>query len=358
MAAVDYRLSENRRETFHKFYQFALKTRGHPGAVYYVMPYLAERFKWNMEQKLWFAYLNGNTQNPVMSWLVFKNYPEPISFLREDGEAWFNTNWPRLQWDTDRRYQKKNFPTNVAWYCDFGAYHQEQAFYNIFCGHEKLPDEQTCFRRLWAAVRGGFPSFGRLAAFSYLEYLRIMGLPIDCDNLFLEDMDGSASHRNGLALLTNRGDLIRDKQLGISNLVLASFDIEMLREEGRKLLQEAKQRNKGTAWENDVSYFTLESALCTYKSWHKPNRRYPNVYNDMLHDRIKWAEQRWPEEDFGMFWQARQAYLPLHLRLEDNTHDPGLKPEKQNWYLNTGMPVMMSRDYPEFDNEFDRRCWS
>jgi hypothetical protein len=32
---------------------------------------------------------------------------------------------------------------------------------------------------------------------------------------------------------------------------------------------------------------------CTYKSWHRPNRRYPGVYLDMFHDRIKNAETTW-----------------------------------------------------------------
>jgi len=69
-------------------------------------------------------------------------------------------------------------------------------------------------------------------------------------------------------------------------------------------------------------------------------------------------EQRWPEEDFSIFWDARKEYLPEYLRQEDNPNDPGMVPEKQNFYLDHGCPIMMSRDFPEFDNPFDRKVWS
>ena len=92
--------------------------------------------------------------------------------------------------------------------------------------------------------------------------------------------------------------------------------------------------------------------LCTYKSWHRPNRRYPGVYLDMFHDRIKKAETTWPEEDFGLFWDARKTYLPAHLRLEDNPHDVGVKPEKQNHYRLTGQVIAMDCDWPCFRNDY------
>jgi hypothetical protein len=94
-----------------------------------------------------------------------------------------------------------------------------------------------------------------------------------------------------------------------------------LNKEAAQLLEEARQRVAGKPYAYDVSYFTLESTFCTYKSWHRPNRRYPGVYLDMFHDRIKKAESTWPEENFSLFWEARNAYLPAHLRLGDNPND-------------------------------------
>ena len=173
----------------------------------------------------------------------------------------------------------------------------------------------------------------RLASFSYLEYLRIMRVNLDCDQLFLDDMSGSKSHRNGLAKVLGRDDL--DWHDSNPTEFAGKYTPEMLallNKDAALLLDEASQRVAGKPCAYDVSYFTLESTFCTYKSWHRPNRRYPGVYLDMFHDRIKKAEATWPEEDFGLFWDARKTYLPAHLRLEDNAHDVGVKPEKQNHY--------------------------
>mgnify|MGYP003348333272 FL=1 len=104
---------------------------------------------------------------------------------------------------------------------------------------------------------------------------------------------------------------------------------------------------------NDVSLFTLESTFCCYKSWYRPNRRYPNVYMDMFHDRIKYAEKEWGC-NFDIFWQMRKDCLPQYLRLEDNLSDPGLKPEKQNHYLQTGQVIMMDKDWGCFENDFNK----
>jgi hypothetical protein len=72
----------------------------------------------------------------------------------------------------------------------------------------------------------------------------------------------------------------------------------------------------------------------------------------MFHDRIKKAEAIWPEEDLSLFWEARKLYLPDYLRLEDNAHDLGVKPEKQNHYRLTGQVIAMDRDWPCFSNSY------
>ena len=72
---MDFRLPQHRREVFLRFYQFHLQYASHPGAVYYVFPFLAQKYGWGREDKLWFAYINGNTQNPVTSYLIFKRFP-------------------------------------------------------------------------------------------------------------------------------------------------------------------------------------------------------------------------------------------------------------------------------------------
>lgn len=78
----------------------------------------------------------------------------------------------------------------------------------------------------------------------------------------------------------------------------------------------------------------------------------------MFYGRIMNAEKKWAgQKDFSIFWDARKKYLPAKLRLEDNWQDCGLKPEKQNHYLNTGEVIMMDDEYPYFVNQFNQKYY-
>src|SRR5215218_3816658 len=113
-AGADLRRPGLRREVFHRFYQFHLKHRAHPGAVYYVLPYLRARLGWTAEQALWFAFLNGNTQHPVTSLLLHRAGPSPA----QAGAmlAFWRGNYDQLAFDTDRRYHKHSLDVATTGY--------------------------------------------------------------------------------------------------------------------------------------------------------------------------------------------------------------------------------------------------
>lgn len=352
-AGMDFRLPQYRREVFLRFYEFHLRYKSHPGAVYYVMPYMASRFNWTAEQKLWYAFINGATQNPLTSWVVFSNFPELEKIDIEKMERWHRDNWRDLQYDTDRRYQKGHLVTMTQDYLSRLAGRTQEEFFGGLC--KGTPREN--FMPVWHATKA-FHMYGRLSTFSYTEYLKIMGLPIECDRLFMEDLSGSMSHRNGMFKVLGREDL----QWHSSNPSLEKHTPDMVKwatEEAETLLGEAQTRFGGESFREDVNYHTLESTLCCYKSWHRKNRRYPNVYNDMFCGRIKFAEAKgWDKVgiDFSPFWDARRETLPEHLRLEDRTpDDPGLEPIKQNWYRETGQVIMMDREFDCFSNDFEKQ---
>lgn len=333
----DYRLLENRREHFMDLYEFQLTYRAHPGCVYFIMPYFAKKFGWDMEQKLWFAFLNGNTQNPITSLTLMRNFPElPTKQAEFNALAdWFGNNWHILEFDIDRRYQKKDFPTAVEAYSylvrDAGSQHE------LLTGS---------FTDLWKLVYNQFYSFGRLASFSYLEYVKIMGAGAPCDTLFIRDISGSRSHRNGICKVNGRDDLDWHESNPSFDGKYSNEQLDWIEEQGAILLQESKERFAGREFFNDVGYFTLESTLCTYKSHFRKNRRYPGVYIDMHYQRIKWAETRRPNEDLSIHWQARKDCLPEYLRMEDNIDDPGEVPIKQNHFRETGQVLNLGRLFP------------
>lgn len=330
----DWRLPENRKEAFLHFYWFHLRYRAHPGAVYYALPELMDLYMTKGRQRLWLAYLNSHNQNVVTTSLIFRAFPDP---LKLDGlEHWFAENRTRLQWDTDRRHWRKAFPqaalADAARATDWD-YWEELA-------------HAGGWRTLWGAFSQLY-TFGRLSTWSGLEFYGLAGLPVQATDLMLADRDGSRSHRNGLAIVSGRDHLDWHTSNPGFDGRYGEEDLQRLARTGADLLVEAKERAPADLDAKHIGYLSLESALCTYKGWHRPNRRYPNIYNDMFRDRIKRAEGLWPEVDFSWWWNLRKRRLPRALRVEDNPSDPGLRPEKQNHYRLTGEVPMLAVDWPE-----------
>lgn len=341
---MDFRKPEYRREVFLRQYEFSLRYRSFPGGVHYLLPWLRAQYEWTTEEALWFAFLNGNTQHPVTSLILWERCRDPHdSAAVERMIRFFRRHYAELAFDTDRRHWKKSFPQAVESYRAAVGPSQETFWYRA---------AEQGFSGVWKAATSLY-GFGRLSSFSYAEYLWILGVPFDCDRLFLEDREGSRSHRNGLCIVGGWDEM----DWHASN---PSFDgryspawIDRLGVLGQELLGEARGRTAGTPWAGLVSYFTLESALCTYKSWHRPNRRYPNVYNDLMYDRLIKYRRTPFEEATAPFWGARLDCLPAWLMLEFNPTDPGCVPVKQNWYRETGEVPMLGHEDPVFWSGFD-----
>jgi hypothetical protein len=85
---------------------------------------------------------------------------------------------------------------------------------------------------------------------------------------------------------------------------------------------------------------------------HKPNRRYPNVYADMMYNRIKKAETRFNRE-LPFLWEIREETLPIALRLEHQDYDLGLDPVKQNWFREHGEVPMMCVLFEDMKSGYD-----
>jgi hypothetical protein len=342
---TDWRLPQHRREAFLRFYGWSVKHRSFPGGAHYVLPYLAQVMDLDLEQRYWLAWLNANTQNPVTTLMLFQAAPRLAD--AEKAVGFWGAHYRALDWDTDRRYHKARFGDAVRGYAaamDCGCTHPQHRYFNAGDDWGR-----------WWALGSALPTMGRLSTWSYLEYLRILLGPHmvpDADTLMLQDIPGSRSHRNGLALVAGWDDWIVDKQLGLPETTDAVYlpeVLETLEGEAEHLFSQAQQRTGGAA-----DRLSLESALCTYKSWHKPNRRYPGVYNDMLYNRLVTAENRWGYR-FGALWDARMRSLPPRLRLEDRPGDPGVSPVKQNWYRQTGQVIALEPDWPDMPDGFETK---
>lgn len=329
---TDWRLPENRREAFLRMYTIHLQYQIHPGCVYFLLPALAQEYtNGSVEELNWIIWLNGNTQNPVTTELLLRaSDGSPAKW--EKAVQLFNEHFKDLQWDTDRRYQKGRFEVATRQWIENGGPSDSWENYKTWDEAWKHSLSQ--------------PYMGRLSAWSMAEYARILyGASVPTpETLLLNDHAGSRSHRDGITLLA--GAPLAAAYWGWKEWELLSpFSIEGLEQMGQGLLLET--RDRVSAHGDDVNRYTLESALCTWKSWHKPNRRYTGVYADMHWDRILWAEQRWGY--LRVQRVARLKALPEPLLKE---HGPradvmGLDPKTQNQYLETGIPAVLGDFYKD-----------
>jgi hypothetical protein len=303
----DYRLPENRAEYFTALYKMNLEHGVMPGLVYLYMPELARRYGWNAEQKLWFAFLNGMTQNPITSLRLFDQLPvtPPAGAQLTRFTEWFNAEWDTLQFDTDRRYQKRDTLEAIKTYAKL---------VEEFGSQEAMLTGKT-YEELWDLVRNRYYSFGRLSSFSYLEYVYLNGYGADCDDLLFSDKSGSKSHRNGMLFLIGKDELVWDKRLPNGqdgNYPKFNLMCGFLAAEADKFIDTFKAANPDVP---NTGRFTMESNLCTFKN-HFFGRRYPGVYADMAQDRIEWADARDQSAYTEMFKDMRSQLLPEWLRRE------------------------------------------
>ena len=306
---LDYRSKEERYVYFDKLYEMNLMYGVMPGLVYLYMPALAERYEWDDDQKLWFCFLNGLTQNPITSFKIMCVLPEvpPAGAQLTKFTTWFNDEWGSLQFDTDRRYQKKDTVEAIKAYANLVAEH----------GTQKKMLSDKPYKDLWKLVRDRYLSFGRLSSFSYLEYVYLNGFGADCDDLLFEDKSGSKSHRNGMLFLLGCDNLVWDKRLDNGfNGEYENFNkmCSWLTDKSHDFMNGFKETHPHLL---DANKFTLESNLCTFKN-HFFGHRYPGVYADMAWERIEWADTRDQQSFTEVFKEIRAGSLPPWLREECN----------------------------------------
>lgn len=313
---IDWRTPENRREGFQRFYTFQLQYRNFPGMVYSMLPAVADALELDDDQRAWLAWLNGNTQNVVTSLVLLREAPIPSLWGR--AVQFWNDNFTALEWDADRRHQKGAFgDATEKWFRRYGTRPAE--------GWEGL-DWEAAWKH---AIEQ--PFMGRISAWSMIEFARILLPDVpDAEAWYLEE-PSSRSHRNSLCVLAGYDSAWSwDKEDADLPLVLDL--LPGLHDLAEDLFTEARYRNFP---DFDVSRLTMESALCTWKSMHKSRRRYPNVYADMMYERIRKSEARLGSP-LDLLWRIREQTLPAALRLEANAYDPGLSEVKQDWFRTQG----------------------
>jgi hypothetical protein len=233
---------------------------------------------------------------------------------------WNATNYKRLRYQTDTKWNKGHLPAMFASYQQFIGGRSQRERMEGFYGS----NEEANFDALWESIKSGLHKFGRYSTWFYLQHLKhTAGILISPTSLMLDDYDGSRSHRNGLLCALGRQDDMDRK--------LTGSEYASLESEARSILEETKSRFPDL--ERQIDFFTMETCLCSFKKIFRAHHgRYLGYYLDRQAEEIIKAEgDGWYGIDWDVLWQARDETIDLRL---DNRR--GINKEKFSSFLNSG----------------------
>jgi hypothetical protein len=316
---MDYRLKENRREGFIRWYAWSLKFNDCDPAVW-ATNYLNTRYEHNDEQRLWLAWFYGNTYYLPTSWVLMNEFPDFELATVDRIEKWNTENYKRLRYQTDTKWNKGHLPSMFESYQKFiGQSSQRERLEQFYVG-----DSKENFDSLWVALKTNLHKFGRYSTWFYMQHLKhTAGIDVEPSSLMLSDYDGSRSHRNGLLLASGR-DEDYDKKLSVQEYNnLESF--------GEDILIEMRSRFPELA--SQIDYFTMETCLCSYKKlFRTTNGRYLGYYLDRQAEEIqRCGQDGWYGIDWEVLWQARNESINNRLDVKR-----GIMKEKYPLFLATG----------------------
>lgn len=311
---MDFRLKENRREGFKKWFEWSLQNKDCDPPIW-MANYIFQRFEFNSEQKYWLCWFYANTYNYPTSFLLWNEFPDYELCDLERITEWNTKNYSKLRYQTDTKYNKGHLPKMFESYKKNVGNILQQDFFEKFYGD----NEEQNFNNIWKKVNNDFFKFGRYTSWYYLQSLKhCCGLKINVPSLFLADYNGSRSHRNGLCYALGRDEWIDTK--------LTKKEYEYLEEEARNIILEIPH--------SDANPFTMETCLCSYKKiFRKTNGRYLGYYLDRQSEEITQIEKDgWNGVDWNVLWQAREEVLPKKL----SQKHAKIQKEKFPLFLETG----------------------
>lgn len=307
----------NHQQTFIDWFGRSLEIEDCDPSLY-MSKYFFDRFEYNQEQQLWITWIYGTTYYWPTSYVVWNEFPDMDLVGVDRLTDWNDTNYSRLRYQTDTKWNKGHLPAQFISYKEFvGDRSQWSALTQGFVG-----DPVSDFYTLWDTVNS-FHKFGRYSSWFYIQALKqTCNIPVDVDSLWFHDYSGSRSHRNGMCYAVGKPDWVDAK--------LDEKQIDFLEAKGREMLVETKLQYPDVA--DKADFFAMETALCSFKKlFRRKHGRYLGYYLDRQAEEIKKVEaDGWDGIDWRPLWDARKE--TLDKRYQISTIDPAL----YNIFLDTG----------------------
>lgn len=316
---MDYREKQNRREAFIRWYAWSLKYDDCDPAVW-ATNYLNTRYEHNDEQKLWLCWLYGNTYYLPTAWVLMNEFPDYELATVDRMTQWNTTNYKRLRYQTDTKWNKGHLPSMFASYQKFIGEGSQREKLESFYGD----NEAQNFDALWGVLKGNLHKFGRYSTWFYLQHLKhTAGVLVEPTSLMLDDYDGSRSHRNGLLFALGKDDDYDRK--------LTGSEYQNLESHSKSIICEMKTRFPDLA--SQIDYFTMETCLCSFKKiFRERHGRYLGYYLDrQAEEIIKCEGDEWNGIDWQVMWDARNETIDLRLDAKS-----GINKDKFTGFLRSG----------------------
>lgn len=338
---MDYRLKENRREAFIRWYAWALTYKDCDPAVW-LTNYLNKRYEHNDEERIWFCWLYGNTYQLPTTWVLKNEFPDYELATVDRITDWNTTNYKRLRYQTDTKWNKGHLPAMFASYQKLiGNRSQREVMESYYEG-----TAETNFVSIWNLFQSNLHKFGRYSCWFYLQHLHhTANIDVVPTNLMLNDYSGSRSHRNGLLFALGQDNNV--------DVRLSSAEYNSLESAANDILIEMKIRFPEIR--NEIDFFTMETCLCSFKKlFREKHGRYLGYYLDRQSEEVIQAEQDgWHGIDWNVLWQARNETLDNRLigrrKIEEERFTFFLRSgriDRLEWMFNdTDLPVGLEAFY-------------
>jgi len=289
-------LDDKRIDQFIEWFGESVKNNDCDPALY-MINYFFDRFEFNLEQKYWYCWLFGTTYQFPTTYVIWNEFPDFHLVGMDRLKRWNDENYTRLRYQTDTKWNKGHLTEQFSSYKKWvGQNTQHSKISSLLTGN---PMED--FTVMWKEA-SSWHKFGRYTTWFYLQTLtHCAGISLEAPNLFLEDHQGSMSHRNGLCLALGEDKLVNER---LTNGELKDFDgmAAYILSETIKRYPKLKEK---------LDYFAMETCLCSFKKLFRTSRgRYMGYYHDRQGEEISQAEQDgWIGINWKPLHQARQETI-------------------------------------------------
>lgn len=312
-------MTQNNRELFIRWYAWSLAYKDCDPAVW-ATNYLHRRYEHNDEERIWFAWLYGNTYQLPTAWVLKNEFPDYELATVDRLKFWNSQNYKRLRYQTDTKWNKGHLPAMFESYHKFIGTGTQRAKLESYYGD----NEKANFNNLWEVLKGNLHKFGRYSTWFYIQHLKhTASIVVEPSSLMLDDYDGSRSHRNGLLLAAGRNDDY-DRKLTAGEYA----DLERFGNDIR-----IEMIDRFPELKDQIDFFTMETCLCSFKKIFRAHHgRYLGYYLDRQSEEITQAEgDGWTGIEWNVLWQARDEELEFYLAPRSR-----INKEKFTFFIDTG----------------------